>query len=97
MIDAHAEHLQLTIAIVKREVPDAVIRAFGSRVRGDAKPTSDLDIAIQATRPLSLAAVGRLKEAFEESDLPFQVDFVDWHCLDASFRALIERTSLEVA
>ena len=32
----------------------------------------------------------RLKEAFQESDLPIRVDLVDWHRISPEFRTVIE-------
>ena len=31
--------------------------------------------------PLDWRTLGRLKEAFEESDLPMRVDVLDWHAI----------------
>lgn len=31
-----------------------------------------------------------IKEAFEESDLPFRVDVLDWHSLSNNFKRIIE-------
>lgn len=90
MIDVSPEHLELVIALIRRQVPSAEILVFGSRVRGGAKPTSDLDVAIRAPSALSLSVCGGLKETFEESDLPFRVDFVDWHTLDEGLRRLVD-------
>ena len=33
----------------------------------------------------------RLKEAFEESDLPFRVDVLDWHAISDRFHKVIEK------
>lgn len=32
-----------------------------------------------------------LREAFEESDLPFRVDVIDWHSTATDFQEVIER------
>jgi DNA-directed RNA polymerase beta subunit len=37
-----------------------------------------------------------LKEAFQESDLAFRVDVLDWHALSPEFRGVIERAGFEV-
>jgi predicted nucleotidyltransferase len=58
---------------------------FGSRATGPAKPYSDLDIAIDAGRPLTLSESSALAEAFTESDLPWKVDLVDRHTTTAAF------------
>jgi len=31
-----------------------------------------------------------IREDFEESDLPFRVDILDWHTISAEFKANIE-------
>ena len=64
--------------------------AFGSRVTGRARRFSDLDLALDAGRPLTLDELAELREAFTESDLPMLVDLVDWTTLDPAFRARIE-------
>ena len=35
--------------------------------------------------------LGRLKEAFSESDLPIRVDVLDWHGISAAFRRVIDQ------
>ncbi len=51
---------------------------FGSRVDGDARPDSDIDLALLANAPLSGALVRELAEA-TGSDLGCPVDIVDLH------------------
>ncbi len=62
---------------------------FGSRATGRAWRYSDLDLAIDAGRRLTLDELAILAEAFSESDLPYKVDVVDWHAIDDRFRELI--------
>ena len=62
---------------------------FGSRATGRARPYSDLDLLIDAGRPLSLDEAAILAEAFSDSDLPYRVDIVDWHAISEHFRQLI--------
>ena len=71
--------------------PDAVVRVFGSRARGEARRGSDLDLAIDAGRPLTSRESGALADAFEESDLPYTVDVVDVRAASEGFVELIER------
>ena len=63
---------------------------FGSRIHGTAKPWSDLDLAIKAKSVLGWKLLAEIKEAFQESDLPFRVDIVDWNDIKESFRKAIE-------
>ena len=67
------------------------MRAFGSRASWTAKDYSDLDLAIVGAGPLDWRTLSRLKEAFEESDLPMRVDVLDWHAISESFRKVIEQ------
>jgi predicted nucleotidyltransferase len=63
---------------------------LGSRATGGARLYSDLDLAIDAGRPLTLDEIARLSEAFRDSDLPYKVDVVDWHSIDERFRQTID-------
>jgi uncharacterized protein len=72
---------------------------FGSRVTGRARRYSDLDLAINAGRRLTLDEFAKLTEAFGESDLPYEVDLIDWHDLGQRWRLKIaaERLALTEA
>ncbi len=63
--------------------------AFGSRVTGRAKPFSDLDLAIMGEVAVHAATLAALADDFDESDLPFKVDLVEWAGLVGSFRDVI--------
>ena len=91
MIDLNPNHLGTVKAILAEHVPECEVRAFGSRATWTAKDYSDLDLAILGQGPLDWTALGRLEEAFEESDLPMRVDVLDWHAISGSFREMIER------
>ncbi len=91
MLDVEPQHLATLRAILHRLVPDATVLAYGSRVSGTARPASDLDMTIIGDAPLSLVKRAELRQAFEESDLPFRVDFHDWHTTDEAFRRIIRR------
>ena len=65
---------------------------YGSRVRGDVRPGSDLDLAVSG-----LGGVGlfRLRESLDESPLPMRCDIVDLDSLaDGPLRRAIERDGL---
>jgi len=76
--------------ILKEHVPEYTVWAFGSRVQGRAKKYSDLDLAIMSEESLPLTKIADLKEAFDESDLVFKVDLVDWATTSHAFRQIIE-------
>jgi uncharacterized protein len=90
MIDLSPKHLKTIQDILAEHVPDCEVRAFGSRVTGTTKKYSDLDLAVVGPRRLDPDTLRLLKEAFEESDLPFRVDVIDWDATAESFRKVIE-------
>ena len=83
-------HLQAIQSILARQVPQAQVFAFGSRVNGTPRKYSDIDLAIALPEPLGLRKLRQLKDAFEDSDLPICVDIVEWSLADADFKAAVE-------
>lgn len=99
-LDLPAEHRRIVLEILGAHLSNAAKAwVFGSRATGRARQYSDLDVAIDAGRPMTLDEFAILAEAFSDSDLPYRVDIVDWHAVDAGFRALIaaERVPLNRA
>lgn len=97
MIEAKEEHLELVKSILREFLPsNSKVFVFGSRVTGKAQPYSDLDLVIDAGRELTLNESAKLSDAFEESNLPYKIDCVDWHGLADDFRALIERDKVDL-
>jgi predicted nucleotidyltransferase len=90
-LDIAEEHIRIVRDILNAHLPESArVWVFGSRATGRARPYSDLDLAIDAGRRLTLDERAILAEAFSESDLPYRVDIVDWHATDEYFRYLIE-------
>ena len=50
---------------------------FGSCARGDAGHLSDIDVAVESATPLPLGLLAELREALEESTIPYRVEIVD--------------------
>lgn len=99
-LDLPADHRRLVLDILRAHLPPGTKAwAFGSRVTGRARRHSDLDLAIDAGRPLTLDEIARLGEAFSDSDLPYRVDLVDWRNIDDRWRQTIatERVALSEA
>ena len=90
MLDLEPRHLVEMRRILKLHVGGLEVRAFGSRVRGGAKPHSDLDLAVMTNDPLPMKVKVRLESALAESDLPFKVDVLYWDETSDTFRRLIE-------
>jgi len=96
MLDLKPHELEVVRNILNRFVPEAEIIVFGSRVHGTAKPWSDLDLAIKAKSALDWKLLEEIKEAFQESELPFRVDVLDWNEITAAFRRAIEMNGYEI-
>jgi type I restriction enzyme S subunit len=62
-IDIRPEHWQIIRDILQTHVPGYVVWAFGSRVKGTARPYSDLDLALISDEPLALDIRAALMEA----------------------------------
>ena len=75
--------------VLSQEVPEWDVWAFGSRARGNAKPYSDLDLAVMTTDPLPLDRLAALTHAFDASDMTIRVDVVDWSSISEAFRQVI--------
>ena len=91
MIDLRSDHLEVVKRILAEHVPECEVRTFGSRVTGTAKDYSDLDLTIVGKERIDRRRMGRLREAFAESDLPFRVEVQDWHTISKSFQEIIEK------
>ena len=96
LIDISTENWRIVRDILQRYVPDREVWAFGSRAKWTAKEFSDLDIAIIGDKPLSIALTADLREAFQESALPFKVDIVDWANITPSFRQVIQAAKIQI-
>ena len=87
-IDITAEDRRTVLALLERHLPGTAAWVYGSRVRGTCTPKSDLDVVVFATHE-QRPQVGDLREAFEESNLPFRVDLFVWDDVPDSFRERI--------
>ena len=88
-IDITTEHRKTVLALLQRHLPGTAVWAYGSRAKWTSRLQSDLDLVVFAT-PAQRRQVGDLREAFEESNLPFRVDLFVWDDVPDSFRKRIE-------
>lgn len=91
--DIQNDDLAIIKTILRKNVPKAKIWIFGSRAKGKgkAKPFSDLDLAIDLGREMTLEEYSALSSEFEDSLLPYKVDVVDLCNIDDSFREIISK------
>jgi len=98
-LDLRPGEWEIVCDLLRRHVTGREVWAFGSRVKGTAKPYSDLDLVLMGDQPLPLSTMADLAEDFTESDLPFKVDLVDWATTGERFRKIIkgERVVVQTA
>ena len=94
-IDLRADEHKEVVRLLQRYLPDTEVWAYGSRVKGTARAASDLDLVTFASAGQN-EAVSRLREAFDESALPFRVDLFVWDKVPKEFRKNIEEARVVV-
>ena len=89
-IDITAEQRKTVLALLEKHLPNTTTWVYGSRAKWTARPQSDLDMVVFATREQS-SQVFALREAFAESNLPFRVDLFVWDDVPERFRKRIKQ------
>lgn len=91
-IDISLAHAEIVRDVLRRTAPPSSrIFVFGSRATGKARRTSDLDLAIDAGRYITLSEHARMDYELDEAPVPWTVDIVDLHAITDRFRAIIEK------
>ncbi len=62
---------------------------FGSRAKGSPKKLSDLDLCFMD--PIPSLTLNKIEEDFEESNLPYKVDIVNWNDCSKEFQEIIKK------
>ena len=94
-IDITADQRKTILSLLERYLPNTQAWAYGSRVCWSSRPASDLDMVVFAT-PEQDRQVANLREAFEESNLPFRVDLFVWDEVPVEFQnqMIVEHVTL---
>lgn len=69
---------------------------FGSVVRNEATPTSDVDIVVEFESPVTFDRYMDVK-FYLEDHLGSPVDLVSWKSLKPQIRAVVEKEAIHVA
>lgn len=67
---------------------------YGSRVKGNFRPLSDLDILLTSKNDITINDIYTLKEAFDESILPYVVNIS--YNIDVKFYNLIKNELVKI-
>ena len=94
-IDITAEQRKTILTLLKRYLPGVEAWVYGSRVKWTSRPDSDLDLVVFAT-PEQRRQVSALREAFDESGVPFRVDLFVWDDVPEEFLDKIEADHVEL-
>ena len=92
-IDLTANQRRTVLALLNCHLPNTTVWAYGSRVKWTSHPTSNLDLVAFAT-PRQSPRLVELREAFDESNLPFRVDLFVWDDVPKDFRKRIGKRSM---
>ena len=87
MVIIEKKHLEILKNILKKYSYN--FYAYGSRVTGENRKYSDLDLCYREEIPTKI--ISDIREALEESDIPFRVDLVYWNDMPEGFQKLIEK------
>jgi predicted nucleotidyltransferase len=87
-IDISLQDHAILFRFLDEYLPDTEIWAFGSRVKGTARPQSDLDLVAFIT-PKQASLLSDLRDALAESNLSFRVDLHSWDDLPENFKSNI--------
>ena len=89
-IDITTDQQRTILALLRKHLPYTTAWVYGSRVKWASRPQSDLDMVVFAT-PEQNSQVFDLREALEESNLPFRVDLFVWDDVPERFRKHIKQ------
>ncbi len=86
MIDLDDDTRRRVDEVLRHHLPDTEVRLVGSRARSGAKRHADIDLLAMRSEPLTPRQRALLNTAFEESNIPFKVDLLEWACIPPAFR-----------
>ncbi len=82
--------------IINRHLDGSTVRIFGLRIDNRSTERSDIDVAIDASHRIDLLTMANIKYDFEESDIPYRVDIVDYNSVSKNFKKIIGSSTLEI-
>ena len=88
VIDVESRHLKMVQSIFASNLPFKKVWAFGSRVKFTARPSSDLDCVVFGATNSEIA---KAQEAFDESEVPFEVQLLNWESIPEDFKENIKK------
>lgn len=94
-LDFPVKYMDMLKKIIREQIPDAEIWAFGSRVNKQNHETSDLDLVIHQKNTASDAFI-KFKESILNSNIPILIDVLDWGSIPDSFKDEIQKSHVVI-
>ena len=91
-IDAKTKHK--IIALISALLPEAKIYLFGSRARGTHSQWSDIDLALDAGKPLEPQDIGEINDLMEALTTPYKISVVDIYRISELMKKAIEQDKI---
>lgn len=91
----HEEIKKIFSKVIRGSHQTIRVFIFGSRALGTYRKYSDVDLLLEAEPPLTEAQIESLKEAFEESDIPYTFDIVCIQNLKAEYAETISKQKVQ--
>ena len=95
MIDLDDKYINLIKNILNFYIKDYKLYLFGSRAKNNAREYSDIDIAIDS-KELTSAVESKILFEFENSLIPYKIDFIDLNNISDNFKNLIKDDLVEI-
>ncbi|ACN82934.1 restriction endonuclease subunit S [Brachyspira hyodysenteriae] len=90
MISIPYNDIEIINKILSDNIKSGKVYAFGSRYKWTNREFSDLDLAIDINRKMSINEIENLKYNFEESNLSYRVDVIDYNNITDEFKKIID-------
>jgi predicted nucleotidyltransferase len=84
------------LTLFSKYLPGVKVMVYGSRVTGRARRYSDIDLAVFTSAGQSEKA-RELREALEDSDIPYRIDLWEWTNIPDNWKRDIEITGVPLA
>lgn len=85
--------------LLAKYLPGVTAWAYGSRVKGEAHDTSDLDVVLRSPdlQPIAIDRLEDFLDAVRESNIPILIEARDWTRLPDAFHAEILKNYVALA
>jgi predicted nucleotidyltransferase len=82
------------VKLISAIMPNVKIILFGSRARNTASKWSDIDIALDAGKPLSNTKVDEIKSILQATNIPYKIEIVDFHMVTEQMKQSISKEGI---